>query len=466
MTLREKIKRIDELRTEIDRHSQLPLEVLNKINYKFRLEWNYHSNSMEGNSLTRRETRTVMVGNITVEGKPIRDVFEMRQHDEVITNIIRMGKGELTISEKRIKEIHAAIMYEEEPEKKKMLGEWKKEGNYLLNYRGERIDFVPPDEVAERMHKLVDWLNAEKERIQRGTNEALHPVILAAKFHLEYATIHPFYDGNGRTARILSNIILISFGYPPIYVRTDEKNIYGQYLSDIQSSGGNPDLFDDFIAGLVIRSQNIVRDAIAGKDIDDPDDLDKKIFLLEKRMEGLDLQSEMVKELNAEVFEENYEGWLKTLIERSIIQVQKFNRFFKGNKHCLSIGSVIVVRFNEEGAGVIISKITEELRLRRDQINFPELKVVFGAYYGPFKKGGLKAFGCNYHWEVKFDRIKYEIIMSEYLGYEKKRTRKMGERLLHQFYSDAEIDEMVRDFGETIYTHLIENAKSIGIDLP
>src|SRR5689334_8074347 len=106
MSYSDKIKQIERLQEVIEQHGKLPQEVLNKINYKFRLEWNYTSNSMEGNSLTRQETRSVMVGNITVEGKPIKDVLEVKKHNEVISEIMKIGKGELNISEKKIKEIH------------------------------------------------------------------------------------------------------------------------------------------------------------------------------------------------------------------------------------------------------------------------------------------------------------------------------------------------------------------------
>src|SRR6266700_3065653 len=103
MSFTEKIKQIDQTEQVIQKHGTLSTEVFNKINYKFRLEWNFNSNSIEGNTLTRRETRTIMVGNVTVEGKPIKDVLEMKQHDDLITSIIKMGKGELNISEKRIR---------------------------------------------------------------------------------------------------------------------------------------------------------------------------------------------------------------------------------------------------------------------------------------------------------------------------------------------------------------------------
>lgn len=311
MSFTDKLQQIEQLKAAIEKHGKLSIDVLNKINYKFRLEWNYTSNSMEGNSLTRQETRSVMVGNITVEGKPIKDVLEMKGHDEVIGNIIKMGRGELNISEKKIKEIHAVIVHEEDPEKKKQIGVWKKDTNYLYNYKNERFDFVAPADVPERMHQLINWLNAERDKIQRDDKDALHPVELAFQFHLDYISIHPFYDGNGRTVRILTNLILISYGYPPIYVKENEKGPYYQYLADIQGYGGSPDLFYDFMAGLLIRSLRIVLDAIEGKDIEEPDDLLKEISLwkhqLSDKVEALPKSNAIIVDL--------YEKSLNPLLE-------------------------------------------------------------------------------------------------------------------------------------------------------
>jgi len=268
MSFIEKLKQIDELQQKIYSSGKLSDSALKKINYKFRLEWNYTSNSMEGNTLTKDETRSVMIGNITVDGKPIKDILEMKGHDEVINSILKIGKSELNLSEKRIKEIHTWIMHEEDPEKKKMIGQWKKDQNYLYNYKKERFDFVAPADVPERMHQLINRLNTEKDKIQRGQKDAMHPVALALQFNLDYVTIHPFYDGNGRTSRILTNLILISYGYPPLYIKENERSVYYQYLSDIQGYGGPPDVFFDYMAGLITRSQQLMLDAIEGKDIE------------------------------------------------------------------------------------------------------------------------------------------------------------------------------------------------------
>jgi len=163
----EKLQQIDSLQASIAEFGTIPLALLNKINYKLRLEWNYTSNSIEGNTLTKRETRTVMVGLVDVNDKPIKDVMEIRNHDKVITTIMKMGKGELNISETRIKDIHKGIMYEEDPEKQKQIGEWKQTNNYIYNFQGERFDFVSYLEVKEHIHNLVNWINAEKEKISR-----------------------------------------------------------------------------------------------------------------------------------------------------------------------------------------------------------------------------------------------------------------------------------------------------------
>jgi Fic family protein len=283
MSFQEKIHLIDSLQSSIQEHGSIPAALLNKINYKLRLEWNYTSNSMEGNSLTKRETRTVMVNAIDVNGKPLKDIQEIKNHDIVINTIMKMGKGELNISESRIKEIHKGIMYEEDLGKQSYIGKWKNVDNYMTNFDGERYDFVSHMEVPERMHHLVNWVNSENERIKRGKKDALHPALLAFRFHLDYLAIHPFYDGNGRTARILSNLILISYGLPPLYIKEAEKQNYYRYLTDIQTYGGEPDLFYEFMAQLLIRSLQITLDSIEGKEIEEEDDFIKEIELLKAK---------------------------------------------------------------------------------------------------------------------------------------------------------------------------------------
>jgi len=456
MSFEDKLYRINELQATITKHGKLPDDVLKKINYKFRLDWNYYSNSMEGNSLTIQETRSVMVGNITVEGKPLRDILEMRKHDDLISNVLKMGRGELNISERRIKEIHTGIMYEDDPEKSKLIGQWKKDSNYLYNYKNERFDFVEPADVPDRIHALVDWINAEKEK--KGKS-ALHPVVLASQFHIDYVTIHPFYDGNGRTARILSNIILIAYGLPPVYVKDTERDAYYRYLADVQI-GGPPDLFYEFMAGLVIRSQEIVLDAIEGREINELDDIDKRLYLIEKDLSSMEDDDEII--FSWEVFFELFQEWLRNLIFRDIVMVQKFNHLFKGGIHRLMAGpteggpsAAITVDFFNEEPDVVVEWFLEAVRSKPWAFNVAPIQLGLKVNYGNFSKGGKNTFGCIRSSYIEFGTATYKIFVESEMV--------ITEKPLYYFLTDSEIDRVTRAFGDTVLNCIDEKTKELGL---
>ncbi|MBV6405601.1 MAG: Fic family protein [Flavobacteriales bacterium] len=258
MALKELLDRINELQARIVAAGPLSASAREILNQQFRLEWNYNSNVMEGNSLTRQETRTLMLGNVKITDKPVKDVMEMIGHDRVVDELLRMAKGEHHLSETRMKQVHRAIMHEDRPDKEPWIGEWKQVPNYLYIFKGERIDFTPPEKVAEAIHDLLDRTKAGIDAIERGAQNTPHPAVLSFDFHREFVSIHPFHDGNGRTARIFSNVILLRLGFPPVIVNLEEKEAYNRYLAEIQSYGAPPDLFNEFMAGLLIRSQESV----------------------------------------------------------------------------------------------------------------------------------------------------------------------------------------------------------------
>lgn len=277
---------IDAIKAKVIDFGELTIEQKKKINYKFRLEWNFNSNSMEGNTLTIEETRSVMVGNLTVNDKPLKDVLEMQGHDKVISEILKIGKGDLRLSEKRICEIHSAIMHEDDETQKDKIGKWKQEANMIYNHKGERYDFVIPEEVPDKIHTLLNKTNASIDAINAKKKNAPHPIDVALEFHLEYLNIHPFYDGNGRTARILTNLILISLGYNPFWINEKDRKIYYNYISDIQGYEGDKELFFEYCARLIERSEQLVLKAIQDIDIEEEDDLQKEISILKRQLQG------------------------------------------------------------------------------------------------------------------------------------------------------------------------------------
>ncbi|MCB9426407.1 MAG: Fic family protein [Flavobacteriales bacterium] len=318
--------RIDAIKTKVKGLGVLNAEQKKKINYKFRLEWNFNSNSMEGNTLTIEETRSVMIGNLTVNDKPLKDIIEMQGHDRVVSEILSIGKGELRLSEKRICDIHKAIMYEDDDALKDKIGKWKQEPNMIYNHKNEKYDFVAPEEVPTRIHALLNKTNASIDAIFATKKNAPHPIDVALEFHLDYLEIHPFYDGNGRTARILTNLLLISCGYNPFWINEKDRKVYYKYISDIQGYGGSKELFFEYCAGLIERSEQLVLNAIQGIDIEDDDDLNKEISLLKRQLEG-EKFTKSPKNIYAIFQQVNKDLW-----QPLFVIISKFDDFFSENK--------------------------------------------------------------------------------------------------------------------------------------
>lgn len=394
MSFTDKLKQIGELQQRINSSGKLPEKVLQSINYKFRLEWNYNSNIMEGNSLTRQETRSVMVGNITIGGKPLKDVLEMKGHDEVVKEIMKMGSGALNITENRIKEIHKVIMHEDAPEEQKKIGVWKTQNNYLYNYKNEKVDFVPFSEVQERMHQLINWLNAEKEKIQKRDKDAMNPVALAFKFHLDYITIHPFYDGNGRTARIFTNLALVAYGYPPLYIKPDEKDRYYRYLADVQEYGGAPDLFYDFMGDMLVRSQQIVLDAIEGKEIEEPDEWEKKLQLLKTQ----NAQKEHFKQKKTtDSLNEVITKGVFPLIEQLMIKLSGYDELFAEKK----------IMLYQNNAGNKVEDIDAIKKMYQTDQDMFSHNFRFEYALNGYKHNGKNPFNCEVYIQWQFDDFMY-----------------------------------------------------------
>jgi Fic family protein len=434
MALGNILKQIDELQFVIDSYGKLDSEVLKKINYKFRLDWNYHSNAMEGNSLTKEETRSVMINNVTVEGKPIKDVLEIKGHDKVITDILKIGKGEIRLSEKRIKEIHKAIIHEDDIEQQKKIGEWKTANNHLINYKGEKFDFLPYNEVPEEMHNLIDWLNAQYDLVKTKREHALHPVLIAFHFHLRYVSIHPFYDGNGRTARVLTNLILISFGFPPVIVKVEEKNIYNQYLADIQGYGGSPDLFINFMCKLLIHSQELIFKAIRGESIEEPSDLDKGIELLKKSLTVLPGEIEKSPEIIQKLWNDSL-GYLK---DSFVVMQSKFKELFEE--------STLYINVNMKDEGLPIAIKTMEL----EKLFFEDItkvskttQIAFQAYFTTMKRHS--SYSSSLKIEIVFSNISYSI--------NNRRNIKIEKSYSESFTRD-EVDNLIQQTGKSLLEEL------------
>jgi len=195
---------IDELKNRLDSLRPLPAEVVRNLEEVYRVEWTYNSNAIEGNTLTLLETKLVLEQGLTIGGKKLREHFEVINHAEAIAYIQELLRQDQELTEYVVKSIHHLVL-------KNIADD---AGRYrMVNVRISGSQYVPPHYtvVPEKMEELMKWYEN-----QQGL---MHPVMLAAEFQFRFVCIHPFSDGNGRTARLLMNLILMKHGYPPAIVK-------------------------------------------------------------------------------------------------------------------------------------------------------------------------------------------------------------------------------------------------------
>ena len=200
---------VDALKAELDKRRPLTQGELQRLREEFLVEYTYNSNAIEGNTLTLQETALVLEG-ITVDKKPLKDHLEAVGHRDAFLYVQDLVKNNIPFSESIIKQIHTLVLMDRPDDR----GVYRR-----IPVRIMGAYHVPPDPilVAEQMEYLV----AEFKE-----NKKLHPIERAALFHLKFEGIHPFVDGNGRTGRLILNLMLMQAGYPPINVKYSDRKRY------------------------------------------------------------------------------------------------------------------------------------------------------------------------------------------------------------------------------------------------
>ena len=205
------LERIQQKKTELDKLRPIPSYALKSIKESMTLEWTYNSNSIEGNTLTLQETKMVIEEGFTIKGKSLREHFEAVNHQDAIEYLESIITENYFLTEKDILKVHELVLHKIE-----------KEFAGRLRTSGVRIsgaNFVPPNalKVGEYITELIDWVN----------DSELDIIMKSAIFHHRFVWIHPFFDGNGRTVRLLFNLLLMQEGFPPaIILKNDRKKYY------------------------------------------------------------------------------------------------------------------------------------------------------------------------------------------------------------------------------------------------
>jgi Fic family protein len=232
-----RFEQMDQLKDRLDQKRPFPKHVIKNLHDHLVVEWTYHSNSIEGNTLTLSETKVVLEDGITIGGKSVKEHLEALNHREAIFLLEDIVKKNELFSERVIKDLHAVILRGIDNQN---AGVYRKT-NVLIS----GAKHIPPDflMVEEQMVNLIKWYQTEAQQ--------LHPVERAAKLHSLFVKIHPFIDGNGRTARLLLNLELLKSGFVPIVIKKEQRLQYYQALDHSHVEGD----FIDFIQMIVDLEQ-------------------------------------------------------------------------------------------------------------------------------------------------------------------------------------------------------------------
>ena len=392
------------LKQQLDALRPIDPEQENKIMQKFRLDWNYHSNNLEGNSLTYGETKALLLFGVTAQGKPLKDHFEVTGHNEAINMVIDVVNGDYPLSQNFIRELHTLLLKKPyqvdaetpdgQPTKKWVkVGEYKASPNHVKTKTGEMFYFATPEETPSKMADLIDWYN---ERIVAA---GLNPILLAAEFHYKFIRIHPFDDGNGRTARILMNFILMKFGYPPVIIKTEDKENYfaALRLADV----GEIEAFITYIAINLVRSLDIMLAGARGESIEEPDDIDKEIALLERKL--IYFETNKVAK-SKEIVIGLISNSLQSSINKFIVDISKISKLYKESDFSISVGDEKFYSTVEEYFDRFTEDISEINLIKNIDINF---------YFSNLKQIGFEEVYFSSGLQIYFDINTYSINLND-----------------------------------------------------
>lgn len=245
-------EKLTKKKEELDTYRPLPPELVKNLEEWLDVELTYTSNAIEGNTLSRMETALVIEKGITVEGKSLREHLEAINHKKALEEIRDLAKkGHQFLEERDILNIHSLIL-------KGIDEQWSWRYRQVpVRISGSNVVLPNYEKVPSLMKDFMRWLQSIQGE---------HPVKIAADAHYKLVSIHPWVDGNGRTSRLLMDLILIQHGYPPAIIKKEERM---QYLSSIEEAqlGGSLQKFYDLMAKAEDRTLTIYLSAAKGKNV-------------------------------------------------------------------------------------------------------------------------------------------------------------------------------------------------------
>jgi len=229
------LEQIEDLKKSLDSFRPLEGTHIEKLNQYFDEKYTYDSNGIEGNTLTLQETSLILNKGVTIGGKSMREHFEIINHKEAIDYIKDLVKGKELFNKRILLDIHHLILKNIDMQN---AGKYRNVDVMISGSAHKPPTFLQVQSLME------DYFNFYEEN-----KDTLNPVILSAEIHERLVTIHPFIDGNGRTSRLIMNLILLQHGFPITNI-SSQNNLRDEYYKSLETvqTSGSKELFHKFIA--------------------------------------------------------------------------------------------------------------------------------------------------------------------------------------------------------------------------
>lgn len=447
-------EKIDNLFITLSKLLPFRQEDLQRLNRKIRLEFNYNSNHLEGNTLTYSETELLLIFDKTTGNHELREYEEMKAHD-VAFELIRewAAEPEMPLSEAELRNLHKMLLVRpfwkdaltlngQRTKRKIQVGTYKEQPNSVQLQSGEIFHYASPEETPILMGELVNWYCEEEEK------KRLHPVQLAALLHYKFVRIHPFDDGNGRMSRLLMNYVLIKHKFPPVIIKSADKKNYLFALN--QADAGDIDAFARYIGEEMIGSLELSIKAAKGESIEEDDDLQKEIEIWKRS--AVTNKASVLHRNDLLVYEVYHNGGIEELLREFEQQHRKFYDMFysvrfylyKNNnaKNTLeeltdeveSIISSAQATFVEEGEGPAVSPEPDTYK-----------SISAGIHLSDYKYNEKAPFGVTSVMYVDLQPYFYRIVFDD---------KEVVRKKYNEYLNAEERRKIIKDYMKQIFSEI------------
>jgi len=432
------LEKIDNLVADLKSLLPMKPEYQQSLDKKIRLEFNYNSNHIEGNTLTYGETELLLIFDKTTGNHELREYEEMKAHDVAFEKIKDWAYDkERPLTEADIKELHRlllvrpfwkeAITLDGQPTRRLIeVGAYKKYPNSVRLQNGEIFHYTSPEETPMQMGELMQWYRDEEK--------TLHPVTLAAMLHYKFVRIHPFDDGNGRLSRLLMNYVLLKNNLPPVIIKSSDKKAYLFTLN--QADTGDYQAIIDYIAQQLIWSLELSIKAAKGETPEEQDDWEKKVALLKKQQ----TQGEEVTPKSIGSVLNIIHSSALPLLGKVMETLSLYDDLFAEKR----------LLFGDRSSSRLIQTKDQMIRLLEEDNDRYMRDLRFSYKLQGYKLDGINTFSERIDLSWEFDQFKY------YFFFDHNDHNKAEARLYNQLLSEEEINSIARSCGKKMMDKIEE----------